>query len=55
MESDECFIEIERLKLLIYQFQCPICLNLAKDPRECVNCGGLIGLTCLKRWQKNKK
>ena len=34
------------------QFLCPICTCVAKEPHECVICGGLFCKICIQNWKK---
>ena len=54
-KEEYCYIDFDRLKNPIHQFQCPICLNLVLDPKECIDCGALFGKKCLGDWQSKHK
>lgn len=39
---------------MLEQFICPICTQVAKNPKECKVCGSLFCLVCVTSWLKKK-
>ena len=38
-----------------YIFDCPICTNVVRRPKECTGCGDLFCGKCIEDWTKKNK
>lgn len=36
-------------------FDCPICTNVVRKPKECLGCGDLFCTKCIDDWTKKNK
>ena len=36
-------------------FDCPICTNVVRAPKECTGCGDLFCTKCIDDWKKKNK
>lgn len=36
-------------------FDCPICSGVAKNPKDCNQCGAVFCSSCIDQWLKKKK
>lgn len=36
------------------QFECPICSNICRQPKECRKCGALFCNSCITQWLKRR-
>lgn len=43
------------IDLITDNFDCPVCTLVARNPKDCNNCGSVFCSSCIDDWMKKKK